>query len=244
MWKASFLFFAILVGCIKYVEIPDKQPSGGLETLQLVYNLENGYVPSRIFSGPSDYPPEKFHVYAIVAFPANGFAKERERHLLHCKAYIASLNNSFRLSRELHKQLVTVWPLNSNNTAYFLNNKTIELDSICEIAVSEYGLSSAQLALRQARMRDSSVKGVGPFLLAWSPAARKGQKDSDMLVMDLSGVNSYDSALKRYVMWAEEIENDPSTWESGWDYDKILANIANSLNQRGREWFRIIQGDD
>ena len=72
---------------------------------------------ARIFAGPTQYPPEDFAAYGILAFRARASLYDHDRHSMMCQAYASGLPHTTELSIPDSQQMVTVWPVDSENRA-------------------------------------------------------------------------------------------------------------------------------
>jgi hypothetical protein len=210
---ASFIVsFAIAAFVVAYISVPIGEFGGPIAEY---------VIPSRIFSGPNQYQPTSFRAYGVVTFPYLPSVENRGRFLFICDAYFSTLPHSFEIGKSHKKQLVTVWPIDSDDVADHLN--ATRRGNSCDIAISHYGLVAAKRSLNDARFAHVDVSGIGPFLLAWSPSADKGKPEARVLVMDLSDVTTFDQAQKVFLRWSLDIEQNPELWEEekGWNVDKV-----------------------
>jgi hypothetical protein len=176
-------------------------------------------ISSRLFAGPSQYPPAEFTAYGIVAFRTRASAHDFARHRMICEAYLSSLPHSSEVSTAIIQQIVTIWPLSTNEIASLLNK--IPTPNICDAAVEYYGLVTSLEAIKDAESTGVKISGLGPFLLAWSPSASKGKHDALVLVLDLSRVTTYEQAQAMFLKWSREIENNPELWLNGWNVESL-----------------------
>jgi hypothetical protein len=188
---------------------------------------------SRLFAGPNEYPPKQFAAYGILAFRSRPTPYDRERQLMFCNAYVAALPHASELEVPRSKQMVTVWPLNSDEASDRLNRLGYHLKGICQIAVDNYGLAIAQQALKDAELTGRTLNRAGPFLLAWSPAAEKGKEDALVLVSDLSDITTYEQARERFLAWSRDIESDPALWVRGWDLERVRTYVRDWVDKYG-----------
>jgi hypothetical protein len=158
--------------------------------------------PSRIFAGPTQYPPASFAAYGVVAFPSRAAPEDIERYHMICEAYVTTLPHSGEVRHSLDKQMVTVWPINSDADAVRLNARP--LNDSCKDAVQHYGLLTSLKAIKDARLSNATINGRGPFLLAWSPATQKAQVGSLVLISNLSDVTMIALAVATSVCRALE----------------------------------------
>lgn len=189
---------------------------------------------SRLFAGPTQYPPEDFAAYGIVAFPSRATSHDRARHLMICEAYVGSLPHASALAVAIEDQMATVWPLDADDMATELNGRgSRRPTAICDAAVDAYGLALAQQALHDGAAAGVDVSGPGPFLLAWSPPSDKGQADAVVLMVDLSGVTTAGQALELFQRWRTDIEGSPELWRTGWDLDDLRMTIRQWVDRFG-----------
>jgi hypothetical protein len=187
------------------------------------YRIENEAIrASRAFLGPHEFPPAQYAAYGILAFPALATAHTQPRHAFICQAYLASLPRSSDLSVPSEEQMVTVWPLDSNEMAARLASDGDGVPETCTAAVDHYHLLTA---LRDAEAAGADVSGPGPFLLAWSPASDKGKPDALVLRADLSGVTTEQQAMEILRDWRRDIERDPGLWRDGWSIEEVKVKI-------------------
>lgn len=137
-----------------------EQPSGPWKTTA----ASTSVIATRLFAGPNQYPPEEFAAYGILAFRSRASSEDRSRHITICEAYVASLPHSSELNLSASEQMVTIWPVDSDNAANRLN--LMPRTDICSVAVNNYGLVDALQALKDAEATGAEGSGMGPFLLA------------------------------------------------------------------------------
>jgi hypothetical protein len=182
---------------------------------------------SRSFFGPHYFPPYEFAAYGIVAFPSGATSATRERYIAICEAYVSTLPRSGDLSVPLEEQMVTVWPVGTTDLAAKL--QSVEGLTVCNDAVDRYSITTALLAIKDARDEGGRFSGKkGPFLLAWAPSSSKGKPDVLVLTADMSSAETPAEILDRFQRWRRDIESNPALWQSGWDMAKMTTLI--------REW--------
>ena len=166
-----------LVGCVLGCKSPD------FEAMENIIGGVGKTVPassigtaSRIFASPTQYPPKEFAAYGILAFRSRSSAYDRDRHLMICNAYVATISHASELAVPRAEQMVTVWPLNLPIYSNRLNQLRDHVKDICPIAVDNYGLVIAQRAIKDAERTGVDMTGIGPLLLAWSPSTDKGKR--------------------------------------------------------------------
>lgn len=198
---------------------------------------------SRLFAGPTQYPPGDFAAYAILVFRSLATSFDRDRHQLICEAFVSGLPAARDLSRGLgvpfSDQIVTVWPVSEDAVADELNKRRRDL---CMSALDEYDLVAARKALSDAALVGVSFRGRGPFLIAWSPARSKGRPDAVVLQADLSHVETIEQANAVFRGWVNEIERTPELWSDGWDIASVRVTIRNWLDQYGDEVLELFGG--
>jgi len=194
---------------------------------------------SRVYAGPTQYPPESFAAYGIVAFPAKATPSDRDRHLMICNAYISRLPSVGELQTvPVSEQMVTVWPADNDLRADSLNS--LPSSQTCEAAVDHYGLVTAQQGLIDAKL--SMPYGRGPFLIAWSPGSGMRRPNSAVLVVDMSDVLTPEDARWNFAKWAEEIEADPSRWTQGWSAETLRLALQRFVDRYGTSIAKLLPG--
>ena len=179
-------------------------------------SLGGAVTASRGFAGPSQMPPRDFAAYGILAFKRRASDYVRDRHLLICEAYLNSLPAASELGLPLSEQMVTIWPIETDDLAERIS--AADRSQACEQAVDRYGLVQAQNALRILGEYEGvavDLSARGPFLIAWTPTDKILEQGSAAMVVDLSDVDAYESAVAVMDRWRERIQNNPEMWRSG-----------------------------
>jgi hypothetical protein len=158
-----------------------------------------------------------------------------------CEAYVASLPASAELSAPTIEQMVTVWPIETDEDAIELGSMPLSQD-VCKEAVDSYGLVTALVALADARRSHAALDGIGPFLLAWSPSGKKGQPDALVLVSNLSNVTNSEQAKRMFLDWSHDIVENSSLWDKGWNMEKTRATIRLWADRYGSGILKIFGG--
>lgn len=175
---------------------------------------------SRIFAGPTQYPPPDFAAYGILAFPSLATTSDRARHIIICEAYVATLPASSDLPLPRSEQMATVWPVRTDTLGERLTQTPSDGD--CAAAVDEYDQLHALRQIRLAERSGGSLgEGRGPFLLAWSPGVAHGAADAHVLRLDLSSVDTDQQAKRLLRRWVREIEERPELWHDGWSLEGL-----------------------
>jgi hypothetical protein len=198
-----------------------------------------GVRASRVFAGPSQYPPASFKAYGILAFPTRATPADQKRHVMFCNEYEADLPHVSEVPIPPSQQMVTVWPLETSDQAERLN-RTPRDPRGCEYAVEHYGLVVALEAMNQAELTDEEKAEGGPFLLAWSPAAEKGKKPALVLKVDMSQITEAKDAKSLFIKWRADIERDPRTWDKGWNVELVREKLRYWLNDYGPKIFSLV----
>jgi chemotaxis protein MotB len=194
--------------------------------VEIVLTTEEGpppaaaILPSRVFAGPTQYPPRQFAAYGIVAFTSRAMPDDRLRDQMICDAYIASLPFYKQVPTPIKDQMVTVWPIEADRAADQINAMARD-DRLCKEAVRTYGLVEALEAIKDAKRSNAELDGVGPFLLAWSPSEQKGRSDALVLISNLSDISTYAQAKQVFFQWSTDIVENPELWRKGWNIEKL-----------------------
>ncbi len=197
---------------------------------------------SRTFIGPDPLPPKGLGAYGIVAFPARIPKDTEKRGLMVCRAYWATLPEVSELNAPLRMQMVTVWPIDDQSLAAKL---AAQRDvGLCEDAVRHYHLPTALIALKQANPRAGAFPGRGPYLLAWSPASKKGEVGAVVLIADLSSATTFDQFSEYFRKWREDIEQSPELWRNGWSIDGVRMAIRDWADRWGESILTTAAGSE
>lgn len=181
---------------------------------------------TRIFYGPNERIINNLKVYAVVAFKSMPTKQDNARYEMICDAYVSSLLPLLK-DADSRVQIVTVWPIALADKARSLNAS--RGNDVCKEAVQHYGLASSQLAIRNARDailathgNITALDGQGPFLLAWSPGAAKGNPGAMMLRFDMSDVMNLEQAKRVFAWWTYVVQSNPQLWSlDGWNESSL-----------------------
>lgn len=194
---------------------------------------------TRIFAGPTEYPPVEYAAYGIVAFRSVPSQSDMARYKNICVAYLTTLPPP-PVNRPKKAQMVTVWPVMTADVSKRLNKaqpiakgNEKSAEKACEDALSSYNLQLGHLAIKAARIQGEDVDGIGPYLLAWSPSEKYGSDKAVVLVADLSEVQSYLDAQKAMVAWVNDIESDPEIWGNEFTVERIRQKIKKMVDRYG-----------
>jgi hypothetical protein len=186
-------------------------------------------VASRVFAVASDYPPEAFGAYAIVAFPLRPNSATRERYLRICREFWSVLPSANELKTPAARQMVTVWPVGSKTIARTLNSRT-PADK-CEKAADNYDLPTALQAIAKARGGGADISGDrGPYLIAWAPDAKP---DAVVLVIDLSTAEESRHFETDFLQWRTRIQKHPALWSEGYGAQRTRNAIRDWVDRLG-----------
>lgn len=210
---------AVLIACLvtSCAPAPDREPP-----------------VSRLFAAHGEYDPWDFAAYGILAFQSEVDGDSRDRYRLFCEAFLTTFVTATRVESAgtpLSEQMVTIWPLLDSDLAYYLNSHTgagLELVPDCTEIVDAIDLQRSHDALGATR---TSLTGRGPYLLAWAPGCAFDKTDNVLLV-DLSRVDTLDEASAEFIFWRDEIQKDPELWSQGWNTDRALMKLAKFVRRR------------
>jgi hypothetical protein len=200
--------------------------------------LATPILASRLFAGPTQYPPNEFAAYGILTFKTRATSDDTPRYEMICSAYVAGLLHftDVKVARKL--QMVTVWPIESDSQAVRINKMPRE--SLCPEAVRRYGLPTSLEAIESARRSNVQFDDTGPFLLAWSPSETKGQPGALVLVSDLSDVTTSEQAKQIFFDWFSKIQENPELWRPGWDIAKLKVLIRLWADKYGEKLLKVV----
>lgn len=197
---------------------------------------------SRIFAGPTQFPPEEFAAYGLFALKSLALdSATKDRYMILCQAFVASVPHASELApMPYSEQLATVWPVDDDQTARQINR--LPKDQVCEKALASYDLVRSQQALKEAELTNADLSGDGPFLIAWAPSTMKGAPDAIVLVLDLSTAVNATQGTRYMDWWVDKIESDPKLWRSGFDMNLALLHVEGFLTLFGRALFGVFGG--
>jgi hypothetical protein len=194
-------------------------------------------VPARALIEPSEMPPKGVGAYGIVAFTSLLLPQDMDRYKAVCEAFKATLIDQGSLGPEtpLSSQMVTFWPLTQKTSPEAQHYE-------CSYLVTNYHLKSGLDAIADADpLKQGLAEKRGPFLVAWSPARSRFEKDVVVLLVDFSQLESQESFLEVFKGYREKIVNDPNLWRSGFDIDSIRLRFRDMLDLYGQSLLKLIQ---
>ncbi|MCP4999968.1 MAG: hypothetical protein GY933_14805 [Hyphomicrobiales bacterium] len=182
---------------------------------------------ARIFAGPDQIEPSDYNGYGVVAVRKDTPAADRDRLVMICDAFAASL--ATKHSAEETPGMVTVWPIASTAHADALNSASGA--KRCEDAVERYGAVAGQEAIAESERTGWILDNSGPYLLAWSPPSDKGVSGASVLLVDLSGVSDPGNARAMMQRWSEDVERNDALWGlEGWN-PEALSRVVSDWRQ-------------
>jgi hypothetical protein len=199
---------------------------------------------TRLFTGRDSFPPEAFAAYGILAFRTLSTSEDKAQYVAICEAFFSALLNSDDVAAPKSAQMVTVWPVDDRTNPDLPDtlNTTRAEEGSCENAVEYYDIAIARGAIGEALSTGISLSGRGPFLLAWSPTAKKGAPDAIVLAADMSDVKSVADAKDMLTIWRKDIEGDPALWQDGFSAEKIRVKLRQIVNRYGDGLIKFLGG--
>jgi hypothetical protein len=184
---------------------------------------------ARNFARAADIPPRGVGAYGVVALRSKATPANTDRLMMLCRAFEASLprQDSLPKSVSVADQMVTVWPLDSPGAPQARADD-------CVFAVSHYDLEGGLSAIRDARAQGARMKGLGPYLIGWSPAAARGVRGKLVLVIDMSALNSQDSFDREFAFWQDRVVADPALWRSGFSLRTMRLAVRDFFDKYGQ----------
>lgn len=198
-------------------------------------------LPTRMFAGPTQYPPKGFSGYGILAFTAEATTDDFFRHTSLCEAYMASLLPSSEISNPTSEQFVTVWPVRSDKIADNLNvaHAVNKVDD-CTKAVENYDRIRSESAIKAAMAVGLELNGPGPYLLGWLPGDGYGKKETLILALNLSLVKSPSQARAMFAEWRLDIMTDPEIFRKTFSIELIRRKIRRWADIYGEGYLTMI----
>lgn len=156
---------------------------------------------------------EGFVVFKTTASPGS---EDFDRHKIICDAFA----DSFAKSEDFYgdNQFVTIWPVMTLEIADVLTSPQMKPD--CSMAVEHYSLASAERVGSAAKLAGEKLAGRGPHLVAWANPGVRGVPNAEVLVVDLSFVETQRQAKENFTLWKNYIEKSPEMWRNGLDLER------------------------
>lgn len=185
-------------------------------------------LPVRAFVKSDDIPPIGYGAYGIVALQSKVTEANRLKLQMVCKSFIATFPKDTLVSSEipLSDRMITLWPIYKPASDKAKNDD-------CDFALEDYDLAPSELAMNDARLQGGKFDGEGPYLIGWSPASSRGQKDNLVLIIDLSAANSQGEIDRLFLYWKQKVVEDPAAWRGGFSLERIRASIKNFADTYG-----------
>lgn len=231
---------ALADGLILSVEAPNLFTELATPAAEATRSLPTVVSATRGFAGPSQFPPEEFSAYGILAFKRRASMFDRDRHLMICEAYLSALPHETEVEGATADQMITIWPIGTDAMADRLN--TLDRAETCTEAVDNYGLVQAQNAIRilgdyNAAEGQYDLSERGPFLIAWAPTSKILEEGSAALVVDLSEADTYEDAVYWLDLWRDKIQDSPEVWSDGDEiapkWDVFVSVIRDFFDDNG-----------
>lgn len=190
---------------------------------------DNEAIATRLFVPPDYALPKGYGAVAVLVFiepPQDELT--RLRYIQVCESYMSVLPDADAVYRERPQlaQMVTLWPREDIAAPLSFKLKSFsQLGPACAAAVENYAYLAAGGWLaklpRQARF---GADRRGPFLIAWAPPSAVGRANVPILTFDLSDFEQSGTIRTAFRWWRQEIEENPSLWENGWDLTRWKLN--------------------
>jgi hypothetical protein len=216
---------------------PPKAAAPSPPQVPIATNVPQTLSPVRALIEPAEIPPREVAGYGLIAFSSMPLPQHIDRYKFVCEAFKATLIPQDQLPRNvpLSQQMITFWPIRNKNTA-----EALRFD--CHHLVSNYDLKTALDAINDAdKQKERLAERRGPFLIAWSPSESRYKKDSLVLVMDLSSLESQQSFLEVLKDWRQKIIDNPEMWKRGFDLEAIRRTIRDTLDRYGDDLLNLIK---
>ena len=200
-------------------------------------------IPTRMFAGPTQYPPAGYRGYGIIAFKSEAAGSDALRYSVICEAFNAAMLASTAIANPPAAQFVTIWPIVTDATADHLNATSNQRGAAtCDEAIDAYDRLRAEEVLLAARAAGFEAEGIGPFLFGWLPGDRFGARDALILSLDLSQVRSYGQAQALFTEWKTDIMSDPELLEQGFSLELVRRKIRRWADSYGDGFLSVLGG--
>jgi hypothetical protein len=206
--------------------LPDNQPPAV---------ADNSIIPTRTFLSESQIPPRRQVGYGIFALRAMANAEHDDRLEFACKAFLAALPEGGSIAATASKgRMPTIWPVSGVTLSGNLND--------CDYLLNIYDLSVSLSAIQDARNAGVSVRGRGPFLIAWSQARGAAPQQGSTLVWDLSSASTMEDFNEAMLIWQEAVTSDPATWQNGFVMERVRLAVRDFSNRWGKTIMSTLPG--
>ena len=196
---------------------PPPEPSGGQGAPRpRIGAVQGPSLGTRFFVPAVAALPRGFGAVGVVAFPHPPVdAAERARNVAICRAYVTALPDSQDALAQAPRPAANGDAMPRTDLAMPLSVRAPAAAdraiALCQTAVDNYAYVAADgwLADLPERMRlDPSARG--PLLIAWAPAASRGDPRAPVLTFDLSSYDQLPTMVSAFGIWKREIENRPT----------------------------------
>jgi hypothetical protein len=222
----SFALLALLSGCSYFATVP---APGAPSPPPTIGPSTEGSWPARAFLQGDDIPPANAGAYGIVAFRSLPTSASKKRMGMFCESFTHYLPDNTRIPRNVPPSdvLVTVWPL--------VTAGAIEAEKeTCDDLLKNYDLVAGTSAIRDAQRQGLKLSGRGPFMLAWSPPDVRGVRGKQVLVSDMSNLESQESFDQAMALWQDRIVSNASAWKNGFDWDMAILDVHDAADKYGK----------
>jgi hypothetical protein len=187
-------------------------------------------------------PEEEVHLagaFGMVAFTSRPVAQTRQRFELVCELFnsqFATAEEAEAMNVPMSRRIITFWPVqNASAQKSWISE--------CDKMVTYYDVNAAKnavdIAEQVAQGGDINIRipmwtRRGPFLIAWSPPLVP-VSDRIFLVMDLSGMDSFDDLAEAFRTYRDRVERNPDIWndQNQFSADNIRKALRDFLNRYG-----------
>jgi hypothetical protein len=134
----------------------------------------------------------------------------------------------------IERLMITYWPIEKRDP-----ERISQRD--CDYLTNRYDLFSGLQAIRDAdRNQRHLAARRGPFLIGWSPARSRYERDAVVLVMDLSNLESEASFREAFQSWRFKITDNPELWRNGFSVEQIRLELRDFLDRFGEAILKAI----
>jgi hypothetical protein len=168
--------------------------------------------------------------FVVFKTTASLGSEDFDRHKIICEAFADSFADSEDFLGD--DQFVTIWPVMTEEIASLVT--TNQLGPDCSMAVEHYALSSAERVSSSAKLAGKKLAGRGPHLIAWANPGVRGVPNAEVLIVDLSYVETQRQAKENFTLWKNYIEKNPAMWRNGLDIERCRLAARHWALNTGR----------
>jgi hypothetical protein len=185
-------------------------------------------VPVRAYLRSAEIPPSTIGAYGVVAFRARPTSASRQRLLMACAAFVASIPQQKSVPDTVlpSDQMLTIWPLDDPSAPQATTDD-------CNFVIDHYDVYGGNSAIADAEKQGVKFGADGPFLIGWSPSNTRGVPDKLVLIVDMSLYNSQDSFDHAFEFWKQRIVEDPTLWRYGFSVEAIRLAVRDFADDYG-----------